>query len=162
MKKNLIIFIFGAALIVALDQITKAVIIENFSLHESRTIINGLFNIVYVMNPGAAFGFLANASEIFRRIFFIGITLTVILLIIYYIVKSKLQNTLYVISLTLIFSGAVGNLIDRIRFGAVVDFLDVYIGTAHWPAFNVADSSISIGAALMIFGMIVQRKKEKK
>lgn len=69
MKKNLIIFIFGAALIVALDQITKAVIIENFSLHESRTIINGLFNIVYVMNPGAAFGFLANASEIFRRIF---------------------------------------------------------------------------------------------
>jgi signal peptidase II len=111
------------------------------------------------MNPGAAFGFLADASETFRRIFFIGITATVILLIIYYIVKSSLQNTLYVISLTLIFSGAVGNLIDRIRFGAVVDFLDVYIGTAHWPAFNVADSSISVGAVLMIWGMIINRKK---
>ncbi|KQC08392.1 MAG: signal peptidase II [Smithella sp. SDB] len=162
MKKNLIIFILGAVAIVVLDQITKTVIIQKLSIHESLTVIDGLFNIVYVMNPGAAFGFLANASELFRRIFFTGITLTVILLIIYYIVKSKLQNTLYVISLTLIFSGAVGNLIDRIRFGAVVDFLDVYIGTAHWPAFNVADSSISIGAALMIFGMIVQRKKEKK
>jgi len=161
LKKNLIIFILGAAVIVALDQITKAAIVEKFSLHESHSVIDGLFNIVYVMNPGAAFGFLADASELFRRIFFTGITVTVILLIIYYIVKSKLQNTLYLISLTLIFSGAVGNLIDRIRYGAVVDFLDVYIGTAHWPAFNVADSSISIGAVLMIYGMIVQRKKEK-
>ena len=162
MRKNIIIFILGAAVIVALDQITKAAIVGKFSLHESHTVIDGLFNIVYVMNPGAAFGFLANASELFRRIFFTGITVTVILLIIYYIVKSKLQNTLYVISLTLIFSGAVGNLIDRMRYGAVVDFLDVYIGTAHWPAFNVADSSISIGAVLIIFGMIAQRKKENK
>lgn len=162
MRKNIIIFILGAAVIVALDQITKAAIVGKFSLHESHTVIDGLFNIVYVMNPGAAFGFLANASELFRRIFFTGITVTVILLIIYYIVKSKLQNTLYVISLTLIFSGAVGNLIDRMRYGAVVDFLDVYIGAAHWPAFNVADSSISIGAVLIIFGMIVQHKKENK
>jgi signal peptidase II len=68
---------------------------------------------------------------------------------------------LYIMSLTLIFSGAVGNLIDRIRFGAVVDFLDFYIRTWHWPAFNVADSSISLGAVLMIWGMIVQHKKEK-
>jgi signal peptidase II len=66
---------------------------------------------------------------------------------------------LMVTSLTLIFAGAVGNLIDRIRFGAVVDFLDVYIGTAHWPAFNVADSAISLGAMLMIWGMIMNREK---
>jgi signal peptidase II len=159
LKKNIIIFILGAAVVVALDQITKAAIVRNFSIHESHTVIDGLLNIVYVMNPGAAFGFLADASETFRRIFFIGITATVVLLIIYYIVKSSLQNTLYLISLTLIFSGAVGNLIDRIRFGAVVDFLDVYIGTAHWPAFNVADSSISVGAVLMIWGMVINRKK---
>jgi signal peptidase II len=73
--------------------------------------------------------------------------------------KSKPQNMLMVISLTLIFAGAVGNLIDRIRFGAVVDFLDVYIGGAHWPAFNVADSAISVGAVLMIWGMIMNREK---
>jgi len=112
------------------------------------------------MNPGAAFGFLANASTIFRYIFFIGITSAVILLIVYYIVKSKSQNMPTVISLTLIFAGAVGNLIDRVRFGAVVDFLDFYIRTWHWPAFNVADSSISLGAVLMIWGMMIQRKEE--
>jgi signal peptidase II len=82
-----------------------------------------------------------------------------ILLIIYYILKSKAQDVLIVISLTLIFGGAVGNLIDRIRFGAVVDFLDFYIGTWHWPAFNAADSAISIGAVLMIWEMLVSRKK---
>ncbi|HNY50927.1 MAG TPA: signal peptidase II [Smithella sp.] len=160
MKKNLIIFILGAVVIVLLDQVTKIAIVKNFFLHESRPVIDGFFNIVYVMNPGAAFGFLAGASEMFRYIFFIGITVLVMALIIYYIVKSTSQNIIYIISLTLIFGGAVGNLIDRIRFGSVVDFLDIYIGTAHWPAFNVADSSISIGAVLMIWGMITQRKKE--
>ena len=159
MKKNIIIFILGAAVVIVLDQITKAAIVAKFVIHESYAIIDGFFNIVYVMNPGAAFGFLANMSATFRYIFFIGITVVVILLIIYYIVKSKSQNMLMVISLTLIFAGAVGNLIDRIRFGAVVDFLDVYIGTAHWPAFNVADSAISLGAMLMIWGMIMSREK---
>jgi signal peptidase II len=160
LKKNIIIFILGAIIVIVLDQITKAAIVGKFFLHESRTVIDGLFNIVYVMNPGAAFGFLANMSETFRSCFFTGITAVVILLIIYYIVKSKPQNMLMVASLTLILGGAVGNLIDRLRFGAVVDFLDVYIGTAHWPAFNVADSAISLGAMLMIWGMITQRKKE--
>jgi signal peptidase II len=159
-KKNIFIFIIGAAVIVILDQITKAAIVQRFNIHESYAVIDGFFNLVYVMNPGAAFGFLANMSETFRYIFFIGITVAVIGLIIYYIVKSESHNMLLIISLTLIFGGAVGNLIDRIRFGAVVDFLDVYIGTAHWPAFNVADSAISVGAALMIWGMIVQRKEE--
>jgi len=161
LKKNIIIFIFGAAFIIALDQITKAAIVTKFFIHESYAVINGFFNLVYVMNPGAAFGFLANASAIFRYIFFIGITSAVILLIIYYIVKSKSQNMPTVISLTLIFAGAVGNLIDRVRFGAVVDFLYFYIRTWHWPAFNVADSSISLGAVLMIWGMMIQRKEEK-
>ena len=160
MKKNIFIFILGAAVVIVLDQITKAAIVKNFLMHESRTVVDGFFNIVYVMNPGAAFGFLADASEKFRYFFFIGITVLVIALIIYYIVKIESRNRLYVISLTLIFAGAVGNLIDRIRFGSVVDFLDVYIGTAHWPAFNVADSSITIGAVLMIWGMITQRKNE--
>ena len=160
MKKNIILFVLGAATIVFLDQITKAAIVKNFLLHESHTVMDGFFNIVYVMNPGAAFGFLADMSETFRYLFFIGITVLVMMLIIYYIVKIESQNKLYVLSLTLIFAGAVGNLIDRIRFGAVVDFLDFYIGTAHWPAFNVADSSITIGAVLIVWGMIKKRKEE--
>jgi len=160
LKKNLIIFILGAAVVVLLDQVTKAAILKQFVLHESRPVIDGFFNLVYVMNPGAAFGFLASASEMFRYLFFIGITVLVMGLIIYYIVKSDSKNIINIISFAMIFGGAVGNLIDRIRFGSVVDFLDVYIGTAHWPAFNVADSSITIGAVLMIWGMITQRKNE--
>jgi signal peptidase II len=159
LKKNLLIFFLGATAVIVLDQITKAAIVSKFIMHESYTIVDGFFNLVYVMNPGAAFGFLANMSATFRYVFFIGITVVVILCIIYCIVKSKPQNMLMVISLTLIFAGAVGNLIDRIRFGAVVDFLDVYIGTAHWPAFNVADSAISVGAVLMVWEMIMKREK---
>lgn len=160
MKRNILILFIGAAVVIVLDQITKAAIISRFELYESYPVIKGFFNLVYVLNPGAAFGFLANASELFRSIFFIGITLAVLLMIVYYIIKVELENTFYVVSLTLIFAGAVGNLIDRIRFGAVADFLDFYIHTWHWPAFNVADLSITLGAVLMIWGMISQRKKE--
>lgn len=160
MKKNITIFIAGSAFIILLDQITKAVILSRFALHESYPVIRGFFNLVYVMNPGAAFGFLAGASDTFRSFFFIGITALVMAMIVYYVLKSTADMRGYVVSLTLIFAGAVGNLIDRIRFGAVVDFLDFYIHTWHWPAFNVADSSITIGAVLMIWGMVIDRKKK--
>lgn len=160
LKKNLIIFILGAAVVVLLDQVTKAAILKQFVLHESRPVIDGFFNLVYVMNPGAAFGFMADASETFRYVFFTGVTVAAVLLIVYYLIKSNPRNLMLVGSLTLIFGGAVGNLIDRLRFGAVVDFLDVYIGSAHWPAFNVADSAITVGAILMIWEMILNRKSK--
>ena len=159
MKRSIIFFIVVAAVVIALDQITKDAISSRFLMHESYGVINGLFNLVYVMNPGAAFGFLSGASAAFRYIFFIGVTFIAILLIIYYLVKSKPGSIVTVLPLTLIFAGAVGNLIDRIRFGAVVDFLDVYIGSWHWPAFNVADSAITVGAILMIWEMIISTKK---
>ncbi len=161
MKKNILIFFLGAAFVIVLDQITKCAITSRFFMHESYPVINGFFNLVYVMNPGAAFGFLANAPEIFRYIFFTSITIVALVLILYYLVKSNPQSLMLVCALTLIFAGAVGNLIDRLRFGAVVDFLDVYIWSAHWPAFNVADSAISIGAVLMIWDMIANRNKDK-
>ena len=159
MRKNIVLFIFGALAVIVLDQITKAVITEKLFMYGTHKVIDGFFNLVYVMNPGAAFGFLAGTPEIFRYLFFIGITLLAMLLIIYYILKSKQERLPVIISLTLIFGGAVGNLIDRIRFGAVVDFLDFYIGAWHWPAFNVADSAISVGAVLMVWEMLVNRKK---
>jgi signal peptidase II len=158
-KRNIIFFVLGAVVVIALDQITKGAISSRFLMHESYGVINGFFNLVYVMNPGAAFGFLASASAAFRYVFFIGVTVIAVSLIIYYLVKSQPDRIITVISLTLIFAGAVGNLIDRIRFGAVVDFLDVYIGTWHWPAFNVADSAITVGAILMIWEMLINSKK---
>ncbi len=153
-------FVLGAAVIIALDQITKSAVMARFSLHETLTVIPGLFNLVYIMNPGAAFGFLADASPTFRYVFFIGVTILAAGLIVYYLVKSNPRNRLLAGSLTLIFGGAVGNLIDRIRFGAVVDFLDVYLGASHWPAFNVADSAITVGAVLMIWEMLRNRKSK--
>lgn len=161
LKRNLLLLLFVAVVIVALDQVTKSAIASRFAFHEIYPVIDGFFNLVYVMNPGAAFGFLAKTSESFRSFFFIGVTILVMGLIVYYIVKSESGNMIYDISLTLIFSGAVGNLIDRIRFGAVVDFLDFHIHVWHWPAFNVADSAITVGAVLMIWGMITHRKETR-
>jgi signal peptidase II len=161
-KKNLIIFIACAASVIAIDQLTKAVITEKLFMYGTHKVIDGFFNLVYVMNPGAAFGFLSRTPELFRYSFFIGITVLAMLLIIYYLVKSENEKAIITLSLALIFGGAVGNLIDRIRFGAVVDFLDFYIGNWHWPAFNAADSAITVGAALMLWEMIIARHKKPK
>jgi signal peptidase II len=161
-KKNLIIFIVCAAAVIAIDQLTKAVITEKLFMYGTHKVIDGFFNLVYVMNPGAAFGFLSRTPELFRYSFFIGITVLAMLLIIYYLVKSENEKAIITLSLALIFGGAVGNLIDRIRFGAVVDFLDFYIGNWHWPAFNAADSAITVGAALMLWEMIIARHKKPK
>jgi signal peptidase II len=127
------------------------------SLHDSISVVKGLFSITYVRNPGAAFGFLAGASPMFRYIFFLTVTIAAIGLIFYYIQKSATNNRLLVFSLSLILAGAVGNLIDRLRFEEVIDFLDVYVGSYHWPAFNIADSAISMGAVFLIIEMIRKR-----
>lgn len=161
MKKAYSLFGLIAVVIVVLDQITKYLIDTRMLLHESIPVVQGFFNITYVKNPGAAFGFLADASQLFRAFFFIGITIAAIILIVYYIRKTKVRDLLVITPLSLIMGGAVGNLIDRVRFGEVIDFLDVYIGPHHWPAFNVADSAISVGAVLLIFEMMRKRKDEQ-
>jgi len=146
--------------VVLLDVATKAYIVATMFLHESFAVIEGFFNITYIRNPGAAFGFLASASPGFRFIFFISITLAVIGMILYYIWKSHEKEVFETFSLSLILSGALGNMIDRVRFGEVIDFIDVYIGSHHWPAFNVADSAISIGAVFLIFSLLRHKKED--
>ncbi len=157
LKKRYIIFSIILVPVIVLDQWTKFYINSLMSLHDSFPVIKGLFNITYVRNPGAAFGFLANASPAFRSIFFISVTVIAIVLILYFVMKSSKEGMLLTCSLSLILSGAVGNLIDRVRFGEVIDFLDVYVGSYHWPAFNIADSAISIGAVLLILEMFKKR-----
>ena len=159
MKKYLVFFCI-AIFVVLLDQVSKAFILSNLKLHESIDVINGLFNIVHVRNSGAAFGMFADSSEAFRSIFFLGIGVLALSLIIYYIGQIKNGQTKLLVSLSLIFAGAIGNLIDRIRFGSVIDFIDIYISTFHWPAFNVADSAITVGAYLMLMEMF-RRSKER-
>jgi signal peptidase II len=158
--KNKCIILFATVAVVTLfDFITKAYISSTMSLHESFVVVGGFLNITYVRNPGAAFSFLADAPAVFRSIFFVTVTVLAIILVLYYIAKSKIEEPLMIFSLSLILSGAVGNLIDRVRFGEVVDFIDVYISSYHWPAFNVADSAITVGAVVMILQLIRGKKK---
>jgi signal peptidase II len=151
------IFFITLATVVLLDQFLKAYIGATMNLHESIPVIEGYFNITYVKNPGAAFGFLANAAPEFRSLFLITVTVIAVVLILYFISKNTAKEMFLTFSLSLILGGAVGNLIDRIRFGEVTDFLDVYISSHHWPAFNIADSAISLGAIVLVIEIFRRR-----
>jgi signal peptidase II len=158
LQKKYAILLSVTLLVVFLDQASKAWILSTLTVGEFFPVIEGLFNIAHVRNPGAAFGFLAGASPAFRAVFFGAVTVAAILLILCYLRQTRTDDLAFVFSLSLILAGAVGNLIDRIRFGEVVDFLDVYLGTYHWPAFNVADSAISTGAAILMLLLFRRRK----
>lgn len=136
--------------VIVADQLTKMLVVDAMHLYESREIIAGFFNLVYVTNKGAAFSLLADVDAPWRHYFFLGIGSAALvgLSIAYWNLRNI--TSLYSWSLALIAGGAAGNLIDRIRFGAVIDFLDFYVGNYHWPAFNVADSAICVGVGLFL------------
>ncbi|MBW2636044.1 MAG: signal peptidase II [Deltaproteobacteria bacterium] len=157
MKTKYIIFFVTLAAVVLLDQFLKAYIGATMNLHESIPVIEGYFNITYVKNPGAAFGFLANSAPEYRSLFLISVTVIAIVLILYFISKNTAKEVFLTFSLSLILGGAAGNLIDRIRFGEVTDYLDFYISSYHWPAFNVADSAISLGAIVLVIEIFKRR-----
>ena len=148
---------------IVVDQLTKSWIVESMRLYESIEIVPGFFNLVYVTNIGAAFSLLADVDSPWRHYFFLGVGgLAVVGLTVAYWKLNKV-NKYYAPALALIAGGAVGNLIDRVRFGAVIDFLDLYVGHYHWPAFNVADSAICVGAGLfLILNLFEVRNQEVK
>lgn len=137
-----------AALIVVADQLTKYAVVQYFSAHKAIALAPFL-NLVLVYNPGAAFSFLSDAAG-WQRAFFIAIALIASAWIVYLLSKYPHQR-LFALALALVLAGALGNVIDRIFVGAVIDFVDVHALGYHWPAFNVADSSITCGAVLLIW-----------
>lgn len=139
----------GIALIVLILDLASKYWVESALEFGQSIPLTGFFNLVLTYNPGAAFSFLSEQSG-WQRWFLSGIAGSAALLIVYLLNKYK-HEKLFCLSLSLILGGAVGNLYDRITLGHVVDFLDFYIGDYHWPAFNIADSAIFIGAALMIY-----------
>ncbi len=153
--------IFGLITVVGLiaDQATKLYVHKVMSLYQTIPVIDGLFNIFYIRNKGAAFSFLSNAT--WRIPFFITVSLVASIAIIVGIQKLREDQKLAQISMSMIFTGAVGNLIDRVRMGEVIDFLDVYWKTHHWPAFNVADSLICVGVVLLALDMFREEKRQK-
>ena len=132
-----------------LDQVTKHMVIDAMSLYQSIQVLP-FFNLTYVHNPGAAFSFLGDAGG-WQRWLFTGIAIGVSGLILYWLKQSKKDEVMLPVAFALILSGALGNVYDRIAYGYVIDFLDVYYQQWHWPAFNVADSAICIGAVLLIY-----------
>lgn len=148
-KDNRFKLLFTLAIIcIFLDQITKFLIVRTIPLRDGFSAISGLFNIVHVQNHGAAFGFLNNPDTDWQFWFFFVITIFVIGFILNLVRKSPYDKLLF-IGFGFILGGAIGNFFDRIRFRYVIDFLDFYIGSWHWPVFNVADICICIGTAFV-------------
>lgn len=148
-----------AITIIALDQLSKFTVQHTLHLGQIIPVIPSLFNLTYVLNPGAAFGFLADAAAAIRNPFFITISVLAVIFILYYRWRHPMMGLLPSLGLACILGGAIGNLIDRLRVGMVVDFLDVYYGSYHWPAFNLADSAITIGVTLMVFEILTEGGK---
>lgn len=148
--------------VLLLDQATKQIIIRSLRLGESFPVVPGYFDITFVLNPGAAFSFLATLSERVRNPFFIAISVTAIVLIVVYHSRFAHQHRLASFALALVLGGATGNLMDRLRYGVVVDFLDLHIHQYHWPVFNAADSAISVGVSLMLLEMLLDWRDGKR
>ena len=146
--------------VVLADQITKFMITRYLALYDHIVVIEGFFNINHVLNPGGAFGLFATQSPGIRKFVFLFLSSLVALFVVWMYRKVADSHIFLSYGLASIFGGAVGNLIDRFRFGKVVDFLDFYLGTAHWPAFNIADSAISIGMAILIYHVVFNKIPE--
>lgn len=148
------------AVVLVLDQATKLYIDSRFALHQSLTVIENFFNITYVRNKGAAFGILSESA--IRIPFFITVSIVAAIAILWYLHRLEPNQRRQAFALALVFSGAIGNLIDRVRLGEVIDFLDVHWHQHHWPAFNVADSAITVGVGLLLVDMWLQEYRQKK
>lgn len=149
-------YLILAAVIIVLDIWTKALVLARIDMHETITIIPNFFQLVHVRNTGAAFGIGANAASRLVPLLLNAGAIAVFFVVVVYALRSAVTDRVLQTGLHLILGGAIGNLLDRFRFGYVVDFLDVYVGTKHWPAFNVADSAICIGIVMLFLDM---RKK---
>jgi signal peptidase II len=161
-KKKYLVLLSISLFLIALDQLLKIYIHTHYQLGESTPVINGYFNITYVRNFGAAFGFLGDSHPTFREIFFLTMP-PFALVIILMILKSVPDNdTIQIVALSSVFGGAIGNYIDRLRFRYVIDFLDFHWREKYtWPAFNIADMAIVGGVCVLLVLMFFEGKQNQ-
>ena len=152
-KFNLTLFFLFLTLVI-LDQFTKALVINFFDLYDSVVLLP-IVNLTFVVNYGFAFGLLNNPS--LNQILVSLVILAIIIYFLYLLIKT--QDKIFQLTLTLILAGALGNFIDRIFRGFVIDFIDIYIGKYHWPAFNIADSCITVGFVVLMINILFLNKK---
>lgn len=157
LRKKYIRFFTVAVVVVILDQISKALVLVKIPLFKSIPVINGFFSLTHVHNPGGAFGFLAQNGSPWLHWMFLGAAALALVLILYFHHQTPRTHPYLALGLSLIFGGAIGNLIDRLRFGEVVDFLDFYVATHHYPTFNVADSAVTVGVGIFLVHIIFKK-----
>jgi len=144
--------------VLVLDQLTKHLVQKNIRLYDVIQVIPGFFNLTHVRNKGAAFSLLSTLPDGWRSAFFVAVTLVAVAAIGVLIRKS--HERLLVSAFSLIIGGALGNVIDRVRYGEVVDFVQWYVKSYYWPSFNVADSAITVGVALLVVDMLFVKRTE--
>lgn len=147
-----------AGAILALDRVTKIAIAETMPYRASESVIGGFFNLVHVRNRGIAFSLFADAAPWFRDVVLPVVSVVAIVAIVATLRQRAMTHPLSRIALALILAGAAGNLYDRLLYGYVTDFLDFYVGDYHWPAFNVADSALTVGAILLVLDSFADRR----
>jgi signal peptidase II len=145
------------ALVVVLDQATKHLVLRTMPLLKSIVVIPGFFSITHVHNPGGAFGFLAQNGSPWRHWMFLAAAVIALSMILYFHHQTPRTHPFLGLGLALIFGGAIGNLIDRLRFGEVIDFLDFYVAHLHWPTFNVADSAVTVGVSIFVLHILFKK-----
>jgi signal peptidase II len=160
MKRKYWVLLISCSWILLLDQWTKYVVEERFPLYSKVEVISGFFNLTHVRNPGGAFGIFGAERGGIGGLLFVIVSLLAVGIIIYLFLRVKEEEKLLSLSLSLVLSGALGNLSDRVRYGEVIDFLDFYVSSFHWPAFNIADSAICVGIGLMAFELLVKDHKK--
>ena len=158
-KKHLRFGVICAA-VVFLDQLTKWLVLAYIPLYTRIMVIPGFANLVHVQNPGGAFGLFSDQDALVRFILFVGVACVAAGLVLYLHWRTPAKHWPLTGGFAFIFGGAAGNLIDRIRHGKVVDFIDLHVGGYHWPAFNIADSAISVGMVIFAYYLIVKKIPE--
>lgn len=150
------------AAVFAVDRLTKFIIESRVEPWQTIVVIPGFFNIIHTRNPGAAFSLLATADPGWRSVLLLGLSFAAVAMLTVLLWRSPQPGSLPRLPLALILGGAAGNLFDRVWFGEVTDFLDFHVGRYHWPAFNFADSAISVGAALIVLDLWRSREPRRE
>ena len=158
MTRKGVIITATASAVFLLDRLTKVLVGRILAPGDSMPVLGGFFDLTHVHNRGAAFGIFSFADDSFRTPFLVLSAAAAIAVLVYFIMKTRPQDTLMLFALALIIGGAAGNLVDRLYYGYVIDFIDWYVGRYHWPAFNIADSGITAGILLMGIEVLVRGK----
>jgi signal peptidase II len=149
------LFAVTAILVTVFDQVTKILAVNNIDPGRAINIIPGFFDLVMVHNYGVTFGMFNRESSGIQTLVFLVLSLAALGLVFFIFAKTAGKNSLFSFALSLVAGGAAGNIIDRARLGFVVDFIDLYVGNWHWPAFNVADSAISVGVTILLVHIVL-------